>query len=83
MGVPTSTDAQIEEIIAAIRDLCHGSFRPEAEAELRKLARQLRIAIRRHVGMARSSLNAKKAAILDCVPREADQHPSDLDQLPG
>ena len=68
--VPTSTDLQIEEIIAAIRDLCHGPFSPESEAELRKLARTLRLAIRQHVRMARSSLNAKKSAIIDCDPKE-------------
>jgi hypothetical protein len=68
--VPTSTDLQIEEIIAAIRDLCHGPFSPDAEAELRKLARTLRIAIRQHVRMAKSSLNAKKSAILDCASTE-------------
>jgi hypothetical protein len=81
--VPTSTDAQIEEIIAAIRDLCHGPFRPEAEVELRELARQLRIAIRRHVGMAKSSLTAKKLAIVDCIPKEGDRNLSDHDCLPG
>jgi hypothetical protein len=68
--VPTSTDLQIEEIIAAIRDLCHGPLSPETEAELRKLARRLRLAIRQHVRMAKSSLSAKKSAILDCAPKE-------------
>jgi hypothetical protein len=61
--VPPTTDARIEEIIAEIRALCVRLFSPEAEAELRKLARELRLVIRQHVGMAKSSLGAKKAAI--------------------
>jgi hypothetical protein len=66
--VPSSTDAQIEEITAAIRSLCSGPFTPEAEADLRKLARKLRIAIRQHVQMAKDSLGAKKAAIVERDP---------------
>lgn len=61
--MPSSTDQQIEEIIAQIRGLCGGPFSPEAETELRKLARELRVAIKDHVSMARSSLGAKKSAI--------------------
>ena len=61
--MPLSTDAEIEKITAAIRNLCRGPFTPEAEADLRKLARELRIAIRQHVQMAKGSLTAKKAAI--------------------
>jgi hypothetical protein len=68
--VPASTDLQIEEIIAAIRNLCNGPFSPEAEAELRKLAHQLRLAIRQHVRLAKRSLNAKKSAIIDRNPKE-------------
>lgn len=63
--MPSPTDAQIERITAAIRDLCRGPMIAEAEAELRKLAEELRIAISRHTGLAKSSLQAKKAAILD------------------
>jgi hypothetical protein len=62
--VPSSTDAQIEQITAAIRNLCAGPFSSEAEADLRKLARELRIAIRKHVRMAKGSLGTKKAAIV-------------------
>jgi len=61
--VPSSTDARIEEMTAAIRNLCRGPFTPEAEADLRKLARELRVIIRQHVGMAKGSLSAKQAAI--------------------
>jgi hypothetical protein len=68
--VPTSTDLQIEEIIAAIRDLSHGPFSSEAEAELRKLARQLRLAIRQHVRLAKRSLNTEKSAIIDYDSKE-------------
>jgi hypothetical protein len=66
--VPASTDVRIEEIIAKIRKLCGESLSPEAEAELRRLARDLRSAIRQHVQMAKSSLGAKKAAINDYDP---------------
>jgi len=66
--VPSSTDVQIEAITAAIRKLCGGPFSPEAEADLRKLARELRIAIRRHVRMAKGSLGAKKVAIMERDP---------------
>jgi len=61
--VPSSTDARIEELTAAIRNLCQGPLNPEAEADLRKLARQLRLAIRLHVRMAKGSLTTKQAAI--------------------
>jgi hypothetical protein len=40
----------------------------ESEAELRVLARQLRMAIRQHVKMAKSSLGAQKSAIVDRDP---------------
>lgn len=62
--MPTSTDARIEKIISEIRALCGGPFDPNAEADLRDLARQLRAAIRQHVRMAKSSLNVKKSAIV-------------------
>jgi hypothetical protein len=66
--VPSSTDVRIEEIITKIRHLCAGPFRPEAETELRKLARELRIAIKQHVQMAKSSLGTKGAAINELDP---------------
>jgi hypothetical protein len=57
--VPSSTDAEIEKI--------------EAEADLRKLARQLRLAIRQHVRMAKTSLNARKLALFkDDLAKEDD-----------
>jgi hypothetical protein len=71
--VPTSTDAQIDEITEAIRKLCRGPLTPEAEVDLRRLARELRIVIRRHVGIARYSLEAKKAAIIE---RDPDLRPN-------
>jgi hypothetical protein len=61
--VPSSTDPRIEELTAAIRKLCAGPFSPEAEADLRRLARELRLAIQQHVQMAQDSLSAKKQAI--------------------
>jgi len=66
--VPSTTDARIEEIIARIRRLCGGSFSPQAETELRKLARELRLAIKQHVRMAKSSLSVKGAAINEHDP---------------
>jgi len=68
--VPSSTDARIEELIAAIRNLCRTPFSPQAEKQLKKLARQLRMAIRHHVRMARISLSEKKSAIEGHVPKE-------------
>jgi len=70
--VPRSTDAEIDEIVEAIRRLCGQPFTPEAENDLRKLARQLGIAIRKHVRMATNSLGTKKAAIdsRDPAPQE-------------
>lgn len=61
--VPSTTDAGIEELCARVRALCGGPFTPQTEAELRGLARRLRLAIRQHVQMAKSSLSVKKAAI--------------------
>jgi hypothetical protein len=66
--VPPSTEARIERITARIRALCSGPFKPEAEAELRKLAQDLRAAIRQHLGLAKRSLSAKKAAIKENDP---------------
>jgi len=66
--VPSTTDARIEEIITNIRRLCSGSFSPQSEAEMRKLARELRLAIKQHVRMAKSSLAVKGAAINEHDP---------------
>ena len=63
--MPPSTEARIEELCARIRVLCRGLFSPETEMEVRKLARELRVAIRQHVGMAKSSLGAKRNAIVE------------------
>jgi hypothetical protein len=68
--VPSSTDARIEELTTAVRKLCRGPFSSEAEANLRKLARELRIAIQEHVQLAQHSLSAKKAAIDKRDPKE-------------
>jgi hypothetical protein len=61
--VPPSTETQIEELCSHIRILCGQPFTPESEAELRRLAKELRGAIRKHVRMAKSSLGVKGAAI--------------------
>jgi uncharacterized protein YciI len=66
--VPRSTDARIDQITARIRVLCSGPFSPETEAELRKMAGELRSAIKQHVQMAKSSLAAKQAAIKNHDP---------------
>jgi hypothetical protein len=58
----------MEEMIAKIRKLCGGPFSPDAEAELRKLARELRTVIKHHVRLAKSSLGAKGAAINEHDP---------------
>jgi hypothetical protein len=66
--MPSSTDARIEELCARIRLLCSGDLTSEVEAELRMLARHLRIAIKDHVRAARSSLGAKKSAMITGDP---------------
>lgn len=71
--MPASTDAQIEEMIAKIRGLCKREFSPEAEAELRKLARELRTVIKQHVRMAKSSLRTKGAVIVDHDPEAQER----------
>jgi hypothetical protein len=67
--MPTSTDARIEELCARIRKLCHGPYSDEVEEKLRRLAKELRAAIEEHVRTARSSLGAKRSAI---VARDPD-----------
>jgi|HubBroStandDraft_4_1064222.scaffolds.fasta_scaffold212757_2 hypothetical protein len=62
--MPTSTDVRIDELCARIRVHCSGPITPLVEAKLRKLAVELRDAIYEHVQTARSSLQAKNAAIL-------------------
>jgi hypothetical protein len=62
--MPTSTDARIEELCARIRLLCSGTLTPTVEAELGTLASHLRLAIKDHVRAAKSSLGAKKSAIV-------------------
>ena len=65
--MPVSTEPEIEELCAKIRALCGDAYTPEREDELRHLARELRAAINKHVRMAKSSLNAKKAAITEAI----------------
>jgi hypothetical protein len=68
--VPTSTDNRIEGLYAEIRALCGEPFSSQTEAQLRKLARELRMEIRQHVDMAKSSLTVKKTAIAERDPDE-------------
>jgi hypothetical protein len=68
--MPSSTEIQIEELCARIRVLCCGPHSPESEAELRKLARELRVAINEHVRLANSALKAKRSAIIQRDPDE-------------
>jgi hypothetical protein len=71
LGVPTSTDAQIDGICSRIRELCRGSLSPEDEAEIRRLAMELRVVINEHVRLAKSSLGAKQSAITARDPEAA------------
>jgi hypothetical protein len=66
--VPSSTDAQIEELCSRIRALCGRPFSSKEEAELKRLARELRVAIKQHVEMAKSSLSARKSAMIKPDP---------------
>jgi hypothetical protein len=68
--MPSSSEFRIEELCARIRDLCRGPLLPETETELRKLARQLRVAVSEHLETAKSSLRAKKKAIIERDPDE-------------
>jgi hypothetical protein len=61
--MPVATESEIEEVCARIREISRGELTPKAETELRKLAFVLRIAITRHVKLAKSSLTTKKSAI--------------------
>jgi hypothetical protein len=70
--MPVSTERRIKELCAWIRALAAERFSPGAEAELRDLARELRVAIEQHVESAKSSLTTKKAAI---VQRDPDIKP--------
>jgi hypothetical protein len=65
LAMPSSSEPRIEELCARIRDLCRGPISSENEAELRKLARQLRVAVKEHLETARSSLRAKRKAIIE------------------
>ena len=62
--MPSETESQIEELCARIRSLCSKPHTPQAESELRSLAKELRVAIEQHMKMAKSSLLAKKATII-------------------
>ena len=62
-GVPSSTETKIEELCDTIRKLCGCPHTRENEAELRKLARDLRAAITEHARMAKASLRTKRTAI--------------------
>jgi hypothetical protein len=72
LAMPSSTDAEIKATITKIRMLCAGPFSPEAEAELRKLALELRTLISQHVRMAKTSLGTIGAAINE---RDPDAEP--------
>jgi hypothetical protein len=61
--MPAATESEIEEVCARIREISQGELTPKAETELRKLALVLRLAITRHVKLAKSSLTTKKSAI--------------------
>jgi hypothetical protein len=68
--MPSSSERRIEELCNRIRDFCRGPFSPESEAELRRLARQLRVAVGEHVESAKSSLRVKKKAIIERDPEQ-------------
>lgn len=75
--MPLSTEARIEELCSRIRALCREPFTPESEVQLRRLARELRSSIRKHVGMAKSSLSAKRAAIAKRDPDHTNHTPDE------
>jgi hypothetical protein len=62
--MPSWSDIRIEELCSRIRTLCSPPISRDAEEELRRLAVELRAAIDEHVQMAKSSLGAKKSALL-------------------
>ncbi|HSZ64382.1 MAG TPA: hypothetical protein VK828_21465 [Terriglobales bacterium] len=66
--MPSSTDGRIEELCARIRLLCSDTLTPAVEVELKTLAQHLRYAIKDHVRAARSSLAAKKSAMIQRDP---------------
>jgi hypothetical protein len=68
--MPISTETRIKEICAWIRALAGERFSQGTEAELRELARELRVAVEHHVESAKSSLSLKKAAIVQRDPDE-------------
>jgi hypothetical protein len=68
--MPAVTESEIEEVCARIQEISRGELTPKAEMELRKLAFVLRVAITRHLKMAKSSLKTKKSAI---EARDPDQ----------
>jgi len=68
--VPASSDSRLEELCSRIRALCREPISRGNETELRKLARELRSAISLHVATAKSSLSAKKAAIIRRDPED-------------
>jgi len=61
--MPAVTENEIEEVCARIREISRGELTTRAEMELRKLAFVLRLAIARHIKMAKSSLRTKRSAI--------------------
>jgi hypothetical protein len=61
--VPRSTENRIKALCARIRTLSRGDLTPLREAELRRLAIDLRSAIGSHLHAAKSSLSTKKLAI--------------------
>ena len=71
LAVPSSTDARINEICNRIRELCGGSLTQEDEAEIRRLAMELRDVINEHVRLAKSSLGTKQLAITARDPEAA------------
>ena len=71
LNVPSSTDARIDKICSRIRELSRGPFSPEDEAEIRRLAIELRGVINEHVQLAKSSLGAKQSAITARDPEAA------------
>jgi len=63
--VPFSTEETIEPLCSELKALCNKPFSAETKADLRELARELRLAIKDHVEFAKSSLHVKQAAIVE------------------
>ena len=64
-SVPSSSETRIEELCDKIRELCRAPHSLESEAELRRLALELRVAINEHAHLASRALGVKRSTITE------------------